>query len=116
MIAFQGRNLKKTQFKQADGFEIVSNKGKLELKRLTFSNYIPPENITDDNDVSISVADMKWFLKSIPQKDKLSLNNGYINFSRKMHGRKPQSTISNKPEKIKRRQCITSYHKCIRNN
>ena len=82
MIAFQGRNLKKMQFKQADGFEIVSNKGKLELKRLTFSNYIPPENITDDNDVSISVADMKWFPKSIPKKDKLSLNNGYQFFKK----------------------------------
>ena len=117
MTVFQGRIMKKTQFNQADEFEfeIVLIRGKLQLRRVTFSNYIPLENITDDN-VRISIAEMKWFPKSIPKKGKLSLNNGDINFSRKMHERKLQGTINNTPEKIKRRQCITSYHKCIRNN
>lgn len=62
MIVFQGKNLEKTQLNKLASLKSFKWR-KIRIKRVKFSNYSHSEYITDDDDVSISVAEIKWFAK-----------------------------------------------------
>ena len=91
----------KHAMKRAYELEIVLNRGGYTLKGITFSKYAPPESLTDDGS-RIGVAGMKWYSK----EDKISLNTGELNFAKKLHGKKPSSSVNKIPEKLTRRHCV----------
>ena len=83
-----------------DGLEIMLNKGGFHLKGITFSEYDPPENLSND-DKSVTVAGMKWF----PKLDVLSLNIGEWNFGKKNRGKKSTQLDGLLPDKFTKRDC-----------
>ena len=86
---------------RADQLEIVLNKGGFSLKGVAFSRKDPPESLSDDG-TSIVVAGMRWF----PKEDKISMNLGKLNFTKKRRGRKIEDG-SGIPEKLTRRHCTS---------
>ena len=72
--------------------------GGFNLKGFTFSGFDPPPNLANE-DHSINVAGHKWF----SEKDRLGLNIGELNFTRKNRGKKLASSAGIIPDDFTRR-------------
>ena len=72
------------------------------LKGFTFSGEAPLENLSEDGE-TINCAGMKW----LSQRDKLQLDVGELNFTKKVRGKKTVSDEGKRiPEKLTRRQVV----------
>ncbi|XP_066927799.1 uncharacterized protein [Clytia hemisphaerica] len=87
---------------RSDQLEIVLNRGGFQLKGVAFSGEEPPSSLSEDNN-TIFVAGMKWFVK----EDMLSLHVSELNFAKKNRGKKPLNLQNIIPSRLTRRHCAS---------
>ena len=85
-----------------DDLQLVLARGGFTVKGFIFSGQHPPSDFSNDG-VSVKVAGLKWYTKA----DKISLETGDLNFSRKIRGKKPSQSGNQIPENFTRRDCVS---------
>ena len=82
--------------------QIILSTGGFSVKGFTCSGSHPPADLTKDG-VSVKVAGLKWYSKD----DKISLEAGDLNFSKKKRGKKSSEAVIGVPENFTRRDCVS---------
>ena len=78
--------------------------GGFNLKGYTLSGMDPPENLANDDGVSVNVGGLKWF----PKNDELSIKIPELNFGRKKRGKKcTDGTAGVIPDNLTLRNCLS---------
>ena len=85
-----------------DEMQIILSTGGFSVKGFTCSGSHPPADLTKDG-VSVNVAGLKWYSKD----DKISLEAGDLNFSKKKRGKKSSEAVIGVPENFTRRDCVS---------
>ena len=102
---------KSTQSKMdstTDDLKIGLETGGFTLKGFTFSGIAPDEKLSSDGE-SILVGGLRWY----PEEDKLSLNIGKMNFSKRIRGRKNVDLEGLVPENLTKRDCVSRVSECF---
>ena len=85
-----------------DDLQVVLARGGFAVKGFAFSGKNPPSNLSTDG-ISIKVAGMKWYTKT----DKISLDTGELNFSKRIRGKKLAAKNNQIPQEFTRRDCLS---------
>ena len=85
-----------------DDLQVVLARGGFAVKGFAFSGENPPSNLSTDG-ISTKVTGMKWYTKT----DKISLDTGDLNFSKRKRGKKLAAKNNQIPQEFTRRDCLS---------
>ena len=97
-----GCNTPKERSETTDQLSCALAKGGFKLKGITLSGSDPPENLANDDKISVNTGGVTFF----PKEDKISIKIPDINFGKKCRGRKNPKAAGIIPDKLTKRQCV----------
>ncbi len=97
-----GSNTIKERSEVTDQISCALARGGFKLKGITFSGKDPPENLANDDKISVTTGGVTYF----PKEDKISIKVPEINFGKKSRGRKNPKTVGIFPEKLTKKHCV----------